>query len=72
LAAARNAIEHAEAVVSGSPGAAPRVRLAAAQDELAAARQAADPVEALDAARRAMRHAEDAQALAAYARMTRE
>ncbi|MBN9190666.1 MAG: hypothetical protein J0I62_19545 [Microbacterium sp.] len=72
LAAARNAIAHAEAVVSGSPGAAPRVRLAAAQDELAAARQAADPVEALDAARRAMRHAEDAQALAAYARMTRE
>ncbi|WP_029146525.1 hypothetical protein [Microbacterium luticocti] len=69
IAAAQNAIAHAEASVAGA-GADARVRLAAARDELAKARQPVDPVEALDAARRAMRHAEDAQALAAYDRMT--
>lgn len=69
LAAARGAIAQAEASVSRSRSAADaRVRLMSAQRELAAARQAQDPVEALDAARRAMRHAEDAKALADYAR----
>ncbi|WP_438354743.1 hypothetical protein [Microbacterium sp. CJ88] len=67
LAAARNAVALAETVVAQSGvGVDARVRLGAAQADLAAARQAQDPVEALDAARRAMRHAEDAQALAAY------
>jgi len=71
LAAARAAVAHAEASTERSrAGAEARVRLASAQRELAAARQAADPVEALDAARRAMRHAEDAQALADYDRLT--
>lgn len=71
LAAARAAVAHAEASTTRSrAGADARVRLAAAQRELAAARQAADPVEALDAARRAMRDAEDAQALADYDRLT--
>lgn len=69
LAAARGAIAHAEAAATHArSGANARVRLAAAQDELAAARRAQDPVEALDAARRAMRHAEDAKALADYDR----
>jgi DNA repair exonuclease SbcCD ATPase subunit len=69
LAAARNAVAQAEtAVAAASTGADARVRLGAAQAELAGARQAQDPVEALDAARRAMRHAEDALALAAYDR----
>lgn len=72
VAAARNAIAQAEASVSHArAGADARVRLATAQAELAAARQAQDPVEALDAARRAIRHAEDAQALAAYDRLGR-
>jgi hypothetical protein len=70
LAAARSALAHAEASVVRGSGAEPRVRLGAAQEELAKARQAADPVEALDAARRAMRHAEDAKALADYERLT--
>lgn len=71
LAAARAAIAHAEASVDRThTGADARVRLSAAQRELAAARQASDPVEALDAARRAMRDAEDAQALADYDRLT--
>jgi hypothetical protein len=72
LAAARGAVAHAEASTAAASSAADaRVRLAAAQRELASARQAADPVEALDAARRAMRHAEDAQALADYSRLAR-
>lgn len=70
IAAARDAVARAEASIVGA-GADARVRLASAQDELAGARQAGDPVEALDAARRAMRHAEDAQALADYDRLTR-
>ena len=69
LASARGALARAEAAVVGA-GADARVRLDAAQRELAAARRADDPVEALDAARRAQRHAEDAQALADYARVT--
>lgn len=69
LSTARGAIARAEeAVAHAHTGADARVRLASAQRDLAAARQAGDPVEALDAARRAIRHAEDAQALADYDR----
>jgi hypothetical protein len=71
LAAARSAIAQAEASISHSrAGADARSRLLSAQDGLAQARQTADPVEALDAARRALRDAEDAKALADYARLT--
>ncbi|HWI31487.1 MAG TPA: hypothetical protein VNT50_08335 [Microbacterium sp.] len=70
LAAARGAIAQAESALAHAPtNADARVRLASAQDELAAARQSGDPVAALDGARRAMRDAEDAKALADYARM---
>lgn len=69
LAAARGAIARAEASVSHSrAGADARARVISAQRELADARQAEDPVEALDAARRAMRDAEDAASLAEYTR----
>jgi hypothetical protein len=71
LAAARGAVGRAEAVAARA-GADARVRLAAAQHELAAARGAEDPVTALDAARRALRHADDAVALADYDRLTRD
>ena len=71
LAAARGALAQAEASVSRSrAGADARSRLLSAQSELAQARQAQDPVAALDAARRAMRDAEDAKALAEFARQT--
>jgi hypothetical protein len=71
LAAARSAIAQAEAsVVHTRAGADARARLISSQRELAAARQAQDPVSALDAARRALRDAEDAKALADYARTT--
>ncbi|GAA3752539.1 hypothetical protein GCM10022240_02020 [Microbacterium kribbense] len=69
VAAAQNTVAAAEASVIGA-GADARVRLSAAHDELAKARSLPDPVEALDAARRALRHAEDAQALANYDRMS--
>lgn len=70
LAAARNAVSHAESSVAHTRSSADaRSRLASAQRELAAARQSTDPVEALDAARRAMRDAEDAKALADYDRL---
>lgn len=70
LAAARNAIAHAESALGHArSGADARARLTSAQHELAAARQSADPVEALDAARRAMRDAEDARALADHDRL---
>ncbi|MCH6230609.1 hypothetical protein MK786_07645 [Microbacterium sp. CFH 31415] len=70
LAAARSAIARAEASVAHSHGGADaRARLLSAQDELARARQVDDPVAALDAARRALRHAEDAKALAEYSRL---
>jgi DNA repair exonuclease SbcCD ATPase subunit len=70
LAAARNAVAHAEASVGHTrAGADARTRLASAQRELAAARQVQDPIGALDAARRAMRDAEDAQALAGFDRL---
>lgn len=72
LAAARGAVVAAEAALSHTPsGADARARLAAAQSDLASARQSDDPVAALDAARRAMRHAEDAKALADYARLSK-
>lgn len=72
LAAARRAIAQAEASVSHAKGGADaRTRLLSAQHELARARQAQDPVAALDAARRAMRDAEDAKGLADYARLRR-
>ncbi|MGX5769954.1 hypothetical protein ACWKWN_04310 [Microbacterium trichothecenolyticum] len=68
LAAARGALAQAEASVSRSrAGADARSRLLSAQRELAQARQTQDPVAALDAARRAMRDAEDAKALADFA-----
>ncbi len=70
LAAARSAIARAESATAGA-GADARVRLASAQHELAAARNAQDPVAALDAARRALRHAEDASALADYDRLAK-
>lgn len=70
LAAARDQIARAEPRMRAA-GADARVRLSAAQRELAAARGAADPVEALDAARRALRHAEDAVALADYDALSR-
>ncbi len=72
LAAARRALAQAEASVAHSrAGADARARLLSAQEELARARQADDPVAALDAARRAMRDAEDAKALADFARLDR-
>ena len=70
LAAARNAVAMAEAVATHTHGSADaRSRLRSAQRELANARASADPVAALDAARRAMREAEDAKALADYDRL---
>lgn len=69
LAAARAAVGRAETATAHA-GADARVRLSAAQHELAAARSAHDPVAALDAARRALQHAEDAIALADYDRLT--
>ncbi|GAA5200941.1 hypothetical protein [Microbacterium jejuense] len=70
LAAARGAIAQAEASIAHSrAGADARSRLLSAQHELAQARQTTDPVEAIDAARRALRDAEDAKALADYARL---
>lgn len=68
LAAARAAVARAEETAVHA-GADARVRLSAAQHDLAAARSAGDPVEALDIARRALRHAEDAVALADYDRL---
>jgi hypothetical protein len=73
LAAARSAIGRAEAALpSGSAALDVRVRLDAARQELADARQMQDPVSALDAARRAIRHAEDAKALADHHRLGRD
>ena len=59
LAAARAALGR-----GGSAGA--RARLAEAEEELALAERSTDPVEALDAARRAITHARDAEILARY------
>jgi hypothetical protein len=62
LAAARGFITAGR----GAVGADARTRLREAERELAAAEAATDPVEALDAARRAVTHARDADALARY------
>lgn len=64
LATARALIGRAETTMASTTNADARVRLAAARDELTRARNAGDAIEALDAARRAIRHAEDADALA--------
>ncbi len=68
MSTARRTIAHAEAVVMQGSSADARVRLTEANDALAASRSAEDAVAALDAVRRAIRHAEDAEALANYAR----
>ncbi|MBV0896059.1 hypothetical protein [Microbacterium sp. NC79] len=67
-ATARRAIAHAEAIVVQGSSADARVRLTEAHDAMASSRSAEDAVSALDAVRRAIRHAEDAEALANYAR----
>lgn len=63
LNAARSALARAEAVVLDAEVDA-RVRLDSARRELALARQAHDPIEALEASRRARRDAEEAASLA--------
>jgi len=55
--------------VAASRAADARVRLASARQQLSFAEQTDDPVDALDGARRAARDAEDAVALADYARL---
>ncbi|WOF23124.1 hypothetical protein N8K70_00215 [Microbacterium betulae] len=69
LAAARSALARADAAIRPGASLDARVRLDAAREELAKARQTADPVEALDDARRAIRHAEDAKALSDHDRL---
>lgn len=71
LATARIHITRAESALASTSSPDAKIRLAAAREELALARNASDVVEALDAARRAIRHAEDAGALVAYARAHR-
>lgn len=63
IAVARSAVERARAFA----GADARTRLAEAERQLGIARQEADPVAALDAARRAAARASDAEALAHFA-----
>ena len=65
LNAARSALARAEAVVLDAEVDA-RVRLDSARRELAFARQSHDPIEALDASRRARRDAEEAAVLARF------
>ena len=60
------AVVHALTREGRRVGADARTRLAEAERELAIAEAEADPVEALDAARRAVTHARDADALARY------
>ena len=67
IAVAGSAMERARAFV----GAAARTRLAEAERQLGIARREADPVAALDAARRAAARASDAEALAHYAALHR-
>jgi hypothetical protein len=64
LAAARSALTRAEAAMHAGASLDARLRIDAARAALADARQSHDPVAALDEARRAIRHAEDAKALA--------
>lgn len=71
LATARMLIGRAEQSVAAGSSSEARIRLASARDEIARARNADDVVAALDAARRAVRHAEDADALAQFGRAHR-
>jgi hypothetical protein len=64
---AHSAMERARAFV----GADARTRLAEAERQLGIARREADPVSALDAARRAAARASDAEALAHFAALHR-
>lgn len=69
LAAARSHIAVARDCIAqrrGVVGAPARTRLAEAERQLSLAETESDPVVALDTARRAVRHAEDAEALAHY------
>ena len=69
LAAARSHIAVARDCIAqrrGVVGAPARTRLAEAERQLVLAEGESDPVAALDTARRAVRHAEDAEALANY------
>jgi chromosome segregation ATPase len=69
LVSARSQLTAARGFIAaggGQVGADARTRLREAERELAVAEAEADPVEALDAARRAVTHARDADALARY------
>lgn len=69
LVSARSQLTAARGFIAaggGHVGADARTRLREAERELAVAEAEADPVEALDAARRAVTHARDADALARY------
>ncbi len=69
LVAARSHIAVARDFIAerrGSVGAPARTRLAEAERQLMLAEAESDPVAALDTARRAVRHADDAEALARY------
>ncbi|MGV8970648.1 MAG: hypothetical protein ACOH1J_09385 [Microbacteriaceae bacterium] len=74
LISARSQISEVRNYISGGSsrvGADARTRLAEADRQLMLAEAEADPVEALDAARRAVTHARDADALARYSAMGR-
>ena len=74
LVSARSQIASLKQLVAGSGrsiGAEARTRLAEAERQLMLAEAEADPVEALDAARRAVTHARDSDALAHYDAMQR-
>ena len=74
LVSARSQLSEVRAFISGSSarvGADARTRLAEAERQLMLAEAEADPVEALDAARRSVTHARDADALARYSAMGR-
>jgi chromosome segregation ATPase len=69
LVSAKSQLSEVRAIISrgsGRVGADARTRLAEAERQLMLAEAEADPVEALDAARRAVTHARDADALARY------
>jgi hypothetical protein len=74
LVSAHSQIDALKSLVTGggrSVGAEARTRLAEAERQLMLAEAEADPVEALDAARRAVTHARDGDALAHYDAMQR-
>lgn len=67
LVSAKSQISAARSVISSGRGSADaRTRISEAERQLMLAEAEADPVEALDAARRAVTHARDADALARY------